>query len=93
MFKRLLSKKVSGLTSTPVRNYDRLSTEQYLINTRNSLTNTNLQKANLTPLLEANHTADTNTHLYGVPQVPYEKKHLDMFTEIVAEKMPDLIFL
>jgi len=25
--------------------------------------------------------------------VPYEKKHLDMFTEIVAEKMPDLIFL
>jgi hypothetical protein len=44
-------------------------------------------------LLEANHTADTNTHLYGVPQVPYESKYIDMFTNIVAEKMPDLIFL
>ena len=31
--------------------------------------------------------------LYALPQVPYQKKHIDYFLEICAEKMPDLIFL
>jgi len=30
----------------------------------------NIQETKLNPLLEANHTTDTRTHLFGVPQIP-----------------------
>jgi hypothetical protein len=49
-----------------------MSTEQYLLNIRNSLTNSHMQEAKLKPLLEANHTTDTRTHLFGVPIIPKE---------------------
>jgi hypothetical protein len=47
-----------------------MTTEEYLLNIRNSLTNSHVQEASLKPLLEANHTSDTRTHLFGVPVVP-----------------------
>jgi hypothetical protein len=61
-----------------------MSTEEYLLNTRESFTNTKMQKAKLKPLLEANHTADTVTSLYSMPLQPYETKNLNFFMEIVA---------
>jgi hypothetical protein len=44
-----------------------MSTEQYLKNIRDSLTNIHIQETKLNPLLEANHTSDTRTHLFGIP--------------------------
>ena len=61
-----------------------MSTEEYLLNTRESFTNNKMQKSKLKPLLEANHTSDTVTSLYSLPLQPYETKNLDFFMEIVA---------
>jgi len=47
------------LFSMARRSYTRMSTEQYLKNIRESLTNMNIQRTTLNPLLEANHTSDT----------------------------------
>lgn len=47
-----------------------MSTEQYLRNIRDSLINNNIQEKKLQPILEANHTSDTRTHLYGIPRIP-----------------------
>ena len=56
-----------AITLLPKRNYQRMSTEEYLLNTRESFTNTKMQKAKLKPILEANHTADTVTSLFSMP--------------------------
>ena len=47
------------------------------------------------PLLEANHTSDTRTILYGVPQIP---KHdpddeFHVITQALAKQQPDLLYL
>ena len=41
------------LVKTTSRFYQRMTTEEYLLNTREALTNTTMQKAKLRPLLEA----------------------------------------
>jgi hypothetical protein len=50
---RKVWRKNNALTQVAVRNYERMSTEDYLINIRKSMTNTALQKAKLPALLEA----------------------------------------
>ena len=92
MFVKLISSH-KGFVNAAKRNYQRMSTEEYLLNTRESFTNTKMSKAKLKPLLEANHTSDTVTQLYALPLQPYETKNLNYFINIVAETMPDLIFL
>ena len=42
-----------GLVSVPKRGYEKMTTEQYLLNTRQSFMNTQMQRAKLKPLLEA----------------------------------------
>lgn len=45
-------------------------------------------------MLEANHTSDTRTHLFGIPQIPKSDggfRHI--FVEAVGKTQPDLIFL
>ena len=68
----------------PSRGYERLTTEEYLSNTRNALKNTQMQRAKLKPLLEANHTSDTATYLYAMPQTPYNHGAIDYYTDIVG---------
>ena len=51
----------------PKRNYQRRYTKEYLLNTRESFTNTKMQNAKLKPILEANHTVDTVTSLFSMP--------------------------
>lgn len=46
-------KSQSGLISVPVRNYEKMTTEQYLMNTRQAFMNSQMQRAKLRPLLEA----------------------------------------
>ena len=65
------------LFTLPRRSYERMSTEEYLINTRKSLVNIQMQQGKLRPLLEASkfsnitllpdHTADANIQLFGLP--------------------------
>ncbi len=61
-----------------------MSTEEYLLNLRESLTNTKMQRTKLKPILKANHTTETVTSLYSMPLQPYETKNLNFFMEIVA---------
>ena len=49
-----------------------MTTEQYLLNTRQAFMNSQMQRAKLRPLLEANHTVDTVTVLHGMPAMPYD---------------------
>lgn len=71
-FNRLLRSRPSAaiVSTLPRRDYTRMTTEQYLLNARNAIPNTLIQTKQLSPLLEANHTTDTRTVLYGVPKIP-----------------------
>jgi hypothetical protein len=58
------------------------------------LTNLHIQETSLKPLLEANHTTDTQTHVFGIPQIPKSDGSLKhIFTEATGKNRPDLIFL
>lgn len=46
----------SALTTVPKRFYERMSTEDYLINIRKSMTNPHVQKGKLPAILEASMT-------------------------------------
>ena len=76
------------------RGYTRMSTEEYLKNIRDSMVNMNIQEKSMKPLLEANHTSDTQTELFGIPVIPkFDGGFKHIFTEAVGKNMPDLIFL
>ncbi len=51
--KRGVIEKIRNIVSTPKRGYDRMTTEDYLINIRRSMTNTTPQTGKLPALLEA----------------------------------------
>jgi len=72
-----------------------MSTEEYLRNIRKALMNNEIQETKLQPLFEANHTSDTRTHLFGIPQIPKSDSGslVHIFTEAVAKTQPDLVFL
>jgi hypothetical protein len=54
----------------------------------------NIQETKLNPLLEANHTSDTRTHLFGMPQIPKsDGGFMHPFVNAVGKTQPDLIFL
>ena len=45
-------------------------------------------------MLEANHTSDTRTLLYGVPRIPkFSGDQYHIFVDAVGKSMPDLVFL
>ena len=79
MLKKALQHKQlrQGLLQQSRRYYERMSTEEYLINTRKAQTNINIQRAKLKPMLEASkanvnltlldHGSDTNIQLFGMP--------------------------
>ena len=48
-----ISGRRGGLVSVARRGYEKMTTEQYLLNTRQSFMNTQMQRAKLRPLLEA----------------------------------------
>lgn len=49
----MYSRRGTDLLNFLKRGYQRMTTEEYLLNTRESLTNVTMQKAKLRPLLEA----------------------------------------
>jgi len=61
-----------SLISNLKRSYTKMKPEECLKNVRDGLTNQTVQNRDLKPLLEANHTSDTRTHLYGMPVTPQE---------------------
>ncbi len=85
MLKQILKHKThrpsfrTGLVSLDKRGYERMTTEQYLLNTRKSQSNMYVQKAKLKPILEASkryiplmicsidHGSDCNIQLIGMP--------------------------
>ena len=70
LLKNIRLRKTARLHCWGMRSYTRMTTEKYLTNVRDGLTNQNIQEKKLQPLLEANHTSDTRTHLIGVPITP-----------------------
>lgn len=43
----------ASLVSVPRRTYERMSTEDYLVNIRKAMTNPHVQRGKMSPLLEA----------------------------------------
>jgi len=65
-----------------------------LRNIRDALTDTSVKEKSIAPLLEANHTSDTRTVLYGLPRIPVRNNQYDhVFMTATTKNMPDLIFL
>jgi len=94
--RRISGKQVvaNSILKTSRRNYTRMTTEEYLLNARQSMANTQIQEKYLQPLLEANHTSDTLTLLHGIPKIPKsDGSYRHVFAEAVTKTMPDLVFL
>ena len=80
------------LNFTPKRFYNRMTTEEYMINTREAFLQTSHQATVLKPLQQANHL-DANIRLYSMPVMPMPEQQNDFLVGECQKHRPDLMFL